>query len=101
MAWEGSDRRSRLPDNWPDLVRQVWQRDKGRCTWKLPKTGKRCPRPGKDVDHRRPGDDHSLRNLQLLCEHHHGKKTAMEGVRGRTRPRTKKREPERHPGKLR
>lgn len=101
MAWEGSDRRARLPDNWADLVRQVWQRDGGRCTWKLPKTGKRCPRPGKDVDHRIPGDDHRLSNLRLLCEHHHSKKTAMEGVAGRTKRRTKKREPERHPGRLR
>jgi 5-methylcytosine-specific restriction endonuclease McrA len=101
MAWEGSDRRSRLPANWGELVKKVWERDKGQCTWRLPKTGKRCPRPGRDVDHRTPGDDHRLTNLRLLCGHHHDKKTAMEGVFGRKKPRTKKREPERHPSRLR
>jgi 5-methylcytosine-specific restriction endonuclease McrA len=98
MAWETSDRRERLPSNWSALVKQVKVRDGGRCTWKLP-SGARCPRAGTDVDHRRPGDDHSLRNLQLLCRHHHDKKTAREawmGKRAARKPRQKR--VEKHPG---
>lgn len=100
MAWENSDRRARLPANWSALVKQVKERDGGRCTWRLP-SGARCPRPGRDVDHREPGDDHSLRNLQLLCPTHHERKSAREGVQGRRAKREKrqKRE-ERHPGML-
>lgn len=98
MAWENSDRRSRLPADWSDRVAKVKDRDGGRCTWTLP-SGARCPRVGTDVDHRVPGDNHDLRNLQLLCQHHHGRKTAQEGFRGRQKKRIgrKKRE-ERHPG---
>lgn len=96
MAWEGSDRRQRLPADWKERVLKVKDRARNQCEWRLP-SGKRCPRAGTDVDHRNPGDDHSLRNLQLLCPHHHGKKTASEGVYGR---RVKKisRPAERHPG---
>jgi len=99
MAWEGSDRRARLPDDWPERVRQVKVRDGGRCTWRLP-SGKRCPRPGTDVDHRDRGDDHSLRNLQLLCPTHHGRKTAREGWAAKGARKAKKRPEERHPGRL-
>lgn len=100
MAWESSDRRSRLPANWADLVRQVKLRDKGRCTWKLP-SGARCPRPGTDVDHRKNNDDHSLSNLQLLCRAHHDKKTQREAWVGKQRKKPKKRREEESPGKLR
>lgn len=101
MAWEGSDRRSRLPANWAALVGQVKKRDQNRCTWILP-SRKRCPRPGTDVDHRRPGDDHSLRNLQLLCAHHHEVKTAMDNRRAKGAIRaSKRRAPEEHPGRVR
>lgn len=102
MTWE-TDRKARLPDNWKALVGQVKQRAKGRCEWRLP-SGKRCPRPGTDCDHRRPGDDHRLENLQWLCTHHHAKKSAMEGVYGRRAkraPRREKRRIERDPGRLR
>lgn len=94
-GWENSDRRSRLPSNWGTLVKEVHRRDGGRCTWRLP-SGKRCPRKGTDVDHRRNNDDHSLSNLQLLCVDHHKQKTAMEARAGR-RPRRLKRPPEAHP----
>lgn len=99
MAWEGSDRRERLPYDWPERVAAVKLRDQGRCTWKLP-SRKRCPRRGTDVDHRQPGDDHSLDNLQLLCLHHHGKKTAREGLAGRRKRRAPRRTPEAQPGRL-
>lgn len=101
MAWETSDRRAQLPANWADLVAKVKDRDGGRCTWKLP-SGDRCPRRGTDVDHREPGDNHSLRNLQLLCSTHHGRKTALEGIQGRRKKRQgKKRRIEQHPGIVR
>lgn len=100
MAWEGSDRRERLPDDWPLRVAAVKERDQGRCTWRLP-SRKRCPRRGTDVDHRIPGDDHDLDNLQLLCPHHHGKKTAYEGAQAKRARKTPRRPPEAQPGRLR
>lgn len=100
-GWEGSDRRQRLPGNWNALRAEVLKRDAGRCTWTLP-SGKRCPRRATDVDHREPGDDHSLANLQALCGHHHGKKSAREGVQGRAKRRAKPpKRIEEHPGMIR
>lgn len=101
MAWETSDRRERLPADWADRVKQVWKRDKGQCTWKLP-SGARCPRRGSDVDHRKNDDNHDLRNLQLLCRHHHDKKTQSEAWFGRAkRKKATTRPPEAHPGIIR
>lgn len=101
MSWEGSDRKDRLPDDWSKLVAEVKRLAKGRCQWRLP-SGKRCPRPGTDVDHRKPGDDHRLANLQLLCAHHHGKKSSREGRKARADRRALRyRTPEAHPGRLR
>jgi len=99
LAWETSDRRERLPANWPALVAAVKKRDGNRCTWRL-RSGARCPRPGRDVDHRIAGDDHRMSNLQLLCEEHHKRKTSREAWAGRNRPKTKKRREERQPGRL-
>ena len=98
MAWETSDRRSRLPANWSALVKQVKVRDGGQCTWRLPR-GKRCPRPGTDVDHRVNDDNHDLSNLRLLCKHHHDKKTAREAWAGKRKKRQgRQKRVERHPG---
>lgn len=99
MAWESSDRRLRLPPDWSKRVAEVWKRDGGRCTWRLP-SGARCPRKGADVDHRVNDDNHDLSNLQLLCRHHHGRKTAREAFAGR-RKKGKIRQEERHPGLFR
>jgi 5-methylcytosine-specific restriction endonuclease McrA len=96
MAWETSDRSARLPADWKQRVNAVWERDQGRCTWRLP-SGARCPRKGADVDHRKNDDNHDLSNLQLLCRHHHDRKTQREARFGRTRKRPKMREEERHP----
>jgi len=98
MAWETSDRSDRLPPDWKNLVKKVWARDRGRCTWKL-RSGARCPRKGADVDHRKNNDDHSLSNLQLLCRHHHDKKTQREAWMGKQkRSKVRARREERHPG---
>ena len=101
MAWDGSDRKSRLPDDWAARRLERLKKDGFRCTWKLPKTGERCPRKATDVDHRKPGDDHSMKNLQSLCATHHGKKSSFEGRQARQKRWGKIARPaERHPGLL-
>jgi 5-methylcytosine-specific restriction endonuclease McrA len=101
MTWDGSDRRSRLPENWPALVAQVKAKALGRCQARLP-SGVRCPRKGTDVDHIIPGDDHSLKNLRLLCPYHHDKKSSKEGREAQNAiKRSKYRPREDHPGQLR
>jgi 5-methylcytosine-specific restriction protein A len=109
VSWETSDRRSRLPDNWPALVRTTAARARrtskigiAQCEARLPRSGKRCPRPGTDCDHKVAGDDHSLANLQWLCGHHHDQKTAQEARQGRAAQRKSKYRPsEDHPGTVR
>jgi len=108
MGWETSDRLQRLPDNWGALKRLVKARAKRtsklgieQCEKRLP-SGARCPRKGTDVDHRIPGDDHSLNNLQLLCPTHHERKTVAEAAEGRRAfKRSKYRPSEDHPGTIR
>ncbi|RCV53481.1 HNH endonuclease [Marinitenerispora sediminis] len=96
-AWAGSDRRRRLPANWPALRRLVLERDGHRCTWT--EHGQRCPQPATDVDHIWPGDDHSPANLRSLCRGHHQAKSSAEGGRAASAKRPKRnREPEPHPG---
>lgn len=103
MAWESSDRRDRLPADWKQRVAAVWKRDGGRCTWKLPRSGERCPRKGADVDHIRNDDNHALSNLRLLCRRHHDLKTQGEAREGRRKKRQPRKRPrvERQPGRLR
>ncbi|GAA0945991.1 hypothetical protein GCM10009550_20190 [Actinocorallia libanotica] len=76
--WKGSDRRSRLPDNWSQLRRRVLKRDGHRCTAR-DAYGVRCDEAATDVDHVRPGDDHREANLTSLCEWHHRAKSSREG----------------------
>jgi 5-methylcytosine-specific restriction endonuclease McrA len=95
-GWEGSDRKSRLPSNWVVLVAAVMRRCGRRCEKLLP-SGERCPRPATDVDHKIPGDDHRMTNLQGLCAHHHAQKSSSEGNAAR-RGAPKSRPPESHPG---
>ena len=101
MPWSTSDRRERLPADWPQRVAHVKKRDGGRCRWILEKTKRRCPRDGTYVDHKIPGDDHSYANLQLLCEFHHKKKSAKEGHAARWPKRKVPLRTERQPGALR
>ncbi|WP_412175206.1 HNH endonuclease [Kitasatospora griseola] len=54
----------------------------GLCQGVLPQGG-RCEAVGTEVDHIRPGDDHSLENLQLLCAWCHRQKTQAESSRAR------------------
>lgn len=105
MPWETSDRKARLPKNWPSLVAFVRKRactpahpTEGQCEWRLP-SRKRCPRAGTDCDHIVPGDNHDPSNLQWLCHDHHSKKSAGEGGQRRWAARPKQRPIEAHPGR--
>ncbi|MFB8351005.1 HNH endonuclease [Streptomyces niveus] len=77
--WQGSDRRSRLPADWQKIRLRVLRRDGGQCTT-LTEAGARCDSSATDVDHIRPGDDHSLGNLRSLCSYHHRIKSSQEGA---------------------
>lgn len=84
MTWGPEGRH--LPPNWGSLVKAVKYRAKAtsplkieQCEARLPRSGKRCPDPGVDVDHKGDKDDHSLANLRLLCEFHHDQKTSDQG----------------------
>ncbi len=97
--WAGSDRRVRLPKEW-HAQRQRVLRDGGRICHV-------CGLPGADqVDHIRPGDDHSDANLAPIHkEPCHREKSSREGGQalGRVRKQiaaSRKRPAERHPGEL-
>lgn len=93
-GWANSDRRARLPADWPKRRAAVKRRARGRCEWV--ENGVRCLEPGTDCDHVTPDDDHSLGNLQWLCGGHHERKTIAE--RPKREPRN--RPAPRHPGLL-
>ena len=101
MAWEGSDRRSRLPADWSEIVAAVKDRAGGRCEAVKTSTGLRCSNPGTDCDHVVNGDDHALSNLQLLCRWHHRAKSSEEGHQAAADNRARAKRPKRpHPGLL-
>lgn len=94
-TWHDSGRRQRLPKGWATVIRPaVLDRDHHTCVM--------CGRPGNQVDHITPGDNHDLQNLQTLCAHCHATKSASEGGkaihRGMRRQSLRKRPPEHHPG---
>lgn len=103
MAWDNSNRASRLPPDWPKRRAATLRRDKYRCRWILP-DGTRCgwSDPTGDTlecDHVNRGDDHRLDNLQTLCgrgspANHHQTKTILERRAPRRRPM------ESHPGEI-
>lgn len=98
MSWEGSDRKSRLPSDWPRRRAEVKARAGGRCEV-LMKSGKRCHDKGTDCDHVIPGDDHELSNLQWICDWHHKQKSSREGHDAYAAQRAKRLRPETpHPG---
>jgi 5-methylcytosine-specific restriction protein A len=99
--WEGSDRRTRLPPDWPKIRRRVLRRDQHRCTAR-DADNVRCPQPATDVDHIRAGDDHRDANLTSLCGWHHQRKSSREGAAARAAQRRRNdrryRRSEEHPG---
>lgn len=95
MSWEGSNRRSRLPEDWHRRRNRVLRRDDRRCQLRW----HGCLGTATEVDHRIRGDDHDESNLQAVCSACHQKKSASEGNdRARELRARRKRPPERHPG---
>jgi 5-methylcytosine-specific restriction protein A len=90
VAWEGSDRRSRLPGDWPARRAHVLARDGYMCQHVRLDTGRICALRATDVDHIRHGDDHSEANLQALCDWHHKKKSGSEGGKASAEARAKR-----------
>ncbi|MEV4492712.1 HNH endonuclease [Micromonospora coxensis] len=111
MAWEGSTRRERLPKNWPALRARVLKRDGYVCqfVWRNERGRmEQCGKPATEVDHIRPGDDHSMENLRAACHACHQYKSSREGgsVGGQVVARMRRetngrfRRTEQHPGLL-
>ena len=99
MGWETSDRRQRLPRNWPAICKRVYSLYGGVCA------NPDCDSRASEVDHIVPGDDHSLGNLQPLCGPHHREKTLREAHAANRQKQAelralKKRPQESHPGSL-
>lgn len=100
MAWETSNRRSRLPTDWNTRIRpEVRRRASGQC--QAEHHAPRCDGTGTDADHIITGDDHSYANLQWLSKPCHDAKTAREAAaRSTARATMRRRPPERHPGAI-
>lgn len=95
LSWNSSNRLSELPPNWPALRKAVLKRDGNRCQLQY----QDCTVRATEVDHRLPGDDHDLSNLQAVCTACHSIKSSQEGIRERIRrKRLTKRPREQHPG---
>lgn len=105
MTWGAVGRD--LPPNWGQLVKAVKHRAKKtsplgieQCEARLPRSGKRCPQLGVDVDHEGDKDDHRLSKLRLKCQDHHKPKTAAQGHDAwRAKKAKAKRPDEEHPGR--
>lgn len=99
MVWQKgtSARSSRLPSNWQALRLSVLRRARYQCQHRDYPGAPICGARANQVDHIQRGDDHSLRNLQALCEPHHTAKSSREGVEARVSKGTTSRTPEQHP----
>lgn len=96
VPWASSNRRDRLPPNWPVIRRRIWVRDRGLCQMPVD-TGGLCGAPARDVDHRIRGDNHADANLWCLCGPCHDEKTQAEAQAARV---FTNRPTETHPGLL-
>lgn len=95
MSWSSSDRRSRLPADWPRRRRRILRRDGHRC--QLRYDG--CRGIATEVDHIVNDDNHDDHNLHAVCEPCHAIKTQTEAADGRAVIRERGlRAPEPHPG---
>lgn len=100
MAWEGSNRRARLPKDWARKRRSVLVRDKYQCQVILPETNGICGTAATEVDHIKPGDNHDMTNLQAICHWHHARKSSKEGNAAKIKIAPRNRPQEKHPGLL-
>ncbi len=76
MPWDTSTRT--MPPGWDALRLRVLRRDRYSCQHREP-NGAACPARASDVDHVKPGNDHSMTNLRALCREHHLAKSSAEG----------------------
>lgn len=76
--WQTSDRRHRLPADWPVRRSAVKARAHGRCEALVHEP--ECDGIGTQCDHVIPNDDHSLANLQWLSDPCHLAKTLREAA---------------------
>lgn len=105
MTWGAVGRD--LPPNWGQLVKAVKRRAREssptgieQCEARLPRSGRRCPDVGTEVDHIGHKDDHRLTKLRLKCAHHHAPKTAKQGHEAWAAKKAKAKRPEeKHPGR--
>lgn len=95
-SWQGSNRRSELPANWPAIRQAVLSRDGHQCTW-IESDSVRCIKRATDVDHIINGGSHELTNLRALCAWHHSRKSSAEGNAARKRVSMRRKAPP-HPG---
>lgn len=95
MTWYTSDRRDRLPSDWPKLVAQTKARANGRC--QASEHEPDCDGIGRECDHIVPGDDHRPSNLQWLSTPCHRAKTTRDN---QARAALRWRPAEAHPGAL-
>lgn len=77
--WAGSDRRSRLPADWPRRRLRVLRRDGWRCQIRRPG----CKLIATEVDHVVNDDNHDEDNLQSACHPCHAAKTQEESAQAR------------------
>jgi len=99
MAWENSNRKSRLPANWKALRLEILRRDGYKCQEVTP-SGFLCLDYANEVDHIIAGDNHSKSNLRAICSWHHKKKSSEEGRQAREAKRLERMKQEKndHPG---
>ena len=99
MPWDTSDRRQRLPADWPAIRRAVKRRAIGQC--QATNHHPDCNGIGTDADHIRQGDNHSLDNLQWLSGPCHWAKTKAENAaRNKANAALKRKPQEPHPGRI-
>jgi len=95
MSWSTSKRKERLPSWWNEQFTSRYLRDNPRCSLKY----EGCQVVATEVDHRIPGDNHDLSNLQPACERCHAKKSAREGNIAKAKLKVLRNRPKkRHPG---
>ena len=94
MVWD-TDRKARLPKDWPRRRLRILRRDRYQCQMPVYEGGPPCLAPANQVDHKLRGDDHSDENLWSLCRPHHARKSSQEGNAARL---PNKRTPGKHPG---